>query len=113
MPSEDPTAVESPPPQEPVPGPRFEFGKNWQAFLSVVDERRIELAKTSLEEMLKVDLASGKFFQSSPQILLSADTSLLSFDYRKLPSGTTVYAEVDIVNSAGECDAAAATGVIP
>ncbi|MGN6503039.1 MAG: clostripain-related cysteine peptidase [Pseudolysinimonas sp.] len=64
-------------------------------------------------EALKIDLASGKFFQSSPQILLSADTSLLTFDYRKLPSGTTVYAEVDIVNSAGEGDAASATGVIP
>jgi hypothetical protein len=64
-------------------------------------------------EALKVDLATGKFFQSTPQILLAADTSVLRFDYRKLPSGTKVYAEVDIVNAAGEGDSASATGVIP
>lgn len=64
-------------------------------------------------EALKIDLSTGKFFQSTPQILLDADTTKLSFDYRKLPSGTKIYAEVDIVNSAGEGDSAHATGVIP
>jgi 2-polyprenyl-6-hydroxyphenyl methylase/3-demethylubiquinone-9 3-methyltransferase len=64
MPSDDPTAVDAPPPQQPVAGPRFEFGKNWQAFLSKVDEQRIELARTSLEEMLKVDLAGKEFLDA-------------------------------------------------
>jgi hypothetical protein len=64
-------------------------------------------------EALKIDLASGAFFQSTPAILLDADTTKLAFDYRKLASGTKIYAEVDIVNSAGQGDAASATGVIP
>ena len=69
--------------------------------------------KGAVFEALKIDLATGKFFQSSPSILLDADASKLTFDYRKLPSGTKIYAEVDIVNSAGEGDSASATGVIP
>lgn len=64
-------------------------------------------------EALKIDLGSNTFFQSSPSILLSADPDLLQFDYRPLPSGTTIYAEVVIVNSAGQALAASGTGVKP
>jgi hypothetical protein len=64
-------------------------------------------------EALKIDLASNSFFQSSPQILLSADPDVLQFDYRPLPSGTTIYAEVVIENSAGQALAASGTGVKP
>jgi hypothetical protein len=64
-------------------------------------------------EALKIDLQSNQFFQSTPQILLSADPDALVFDYRKLATGTTVYAEVVIQNSAGEAAISGATGVIP
>jgi hypothetical protein len=64
-------------------------------------------------EALKIDLASNQFFQSSPSVLLSADPDVLTFDYRKLPAGTTVYAEVVIQNSAGDAAVSSATGVIP
>lgn len=85
MPSEDPTAVETPPPQEPVSGPRFEFGKNWQAFLSVVDERRIDLAKASLEEMLKVDLARKEFLDAG------CGSGLFSLAARRLGADVTSF----------------------
>lgn len=41
---------------------RFEFGENWKAFLSTVDDDRIERAKTSLREMLGVETLHGKRF---------------------------------------------------
>jgi len=43
-------------------GSRFEFGENWSRFLSVLDERRIELAERSLRDFLEVDRLDGKSF---------------------------------------------------
>ena len=43
-------------------GERFEFGKNWSAFLSVLDEERIATAEASLKEMLECDSLEGKTF---------------------------------------------------
>ncbi len=43
-------------------GERFEFGKNWSAFLSVLDEERILKAEQSLREMLEVENLTGKTF---------------------------------------------------
>lgn len=43
-------------------GERFEFGKNWAAFLSVLDEERIETAVQSLREMLECETLAGKRF---------------------------------------------------
>lgn len=43
-------------------GARFEFGKNWQSFLSVVDEDRIREAEVSLRQMLEVEDLRGKSF---------------------------------------------------
>lgn len=43
-------------------GERFEFGKNWAAFLRVLDEERIETAVASLREMLEVETLAGKRF---------------------------------------------------
>ena len=43
-------------------GERFEFGKNWSAFLSVLDNERIAKAEQSLREMLDVDSLDGKSF---------------------------------------------------
>jgi 2-polyprenyl-6-hydroxyphenyl methylase/3-demethylubiquinone-9 3-methyltransferase len=41
---------------------RFEFGKNWQRFLSVLDEERIAQAELSLKQMLGVESLQGKTF---------------------------------------------------
>ncbi len=43
-------------------GERFEFGKNWSAFLSVLDEERILKAEESLREMLECESLEGKTF---------------------------------------------------
>ena len=43
-------------------GQRFAFGKNWQAFLSVLTPQRIEAATQALREMLQVESLAGKTF---------------------------------------------------
>ena len=43
-------------------GERFEFGKNWSAFLSVLDDERIAKAEQSLKEMLECEPLVGKTF---------------------------------------------------
>ena len=43
-------------------GERFEFGKNWSAFLAVLDDERIATAERSLKEMLEVETLVGKSF---------------------------------------------------
>lgn len=43
-------------------GERFEFGKNWSAFLSVLDDERIAKAEESLKEMLECDDLTDKTF---------------------------------------------------
>lgn len=43
-------------------GERFEFGKNWAAFLAILDDERIAKAEESLKEMLEVDSLEGKAF---------------------------------------------------
>jgi 2-polyprenyl-3-methyl-5-hydroxy-6-metoxy-1,4-benzoquinol methylase len=67
---------------------RFEFGKNWRQFLRVLDDRRIEAAKTSLREMFEMDRLDGRTFLdvgsgsglfSLAAVLLGAHVH--SFDY--------------------------------
>jgi 2-polyprenyl-3-methyl-5-hydroxy-6-metoxy-1,4-benzoquinol methylase len=41
---------------------RFAFGKNWQRFLSVLNEERISEAEKSLKQMLEIDNLKGKSF---------------------------------------------------
>ncbi|HEY0546540.1 MAG TPA: class I SAM-dependent methyltransferase [Pyrinomonadaceae bacterium] len=43
-------------------GQRFEFGKNWDRFLSVLDDSRIAEAETSLKGMLEVENLAGRSF---------------------------------------------------
>ncbi len=43
-------------------GNRFEFGKNWSAFLAHLSEDRILKAEQSLREMLEVETLTGKTF---------------------------------------------------
>jgi len=43
-------------------GERFEFGKNWSRFLTVLDEARVARAEESLKAMLEVEDLEGKTF---------------------------------------------------
>jgi 2-polyprenyl-3-methyl-5-hydroxy-6-metoxy-1,4-benzoquinol methylase len=43
-------------------GSRFQFGKNWQGFLSVLNDERIALAEASLKKMLSVETLKGRTF---------------------------------------------------
>jgi 2-polyprenyl-3-methyl-5-hydroxy-6-metoxy-1,4-benzoquinol methylase len=43
-------------------GERFQFGKNWQRFLRLLNEDRIQVAQSSLQEMLGVTSLEGKRF---------------------------------------------------
>lgn len=69
-------------------GRRFAFGKNWAAFLSVLNEERIESAVESLRTMLECDSLAGKTFldigSGSGLFSLAArylGASVHSFDY--------------------------------
>lgn len=48
--------------QEVKQGKRFQFGKNWQRFLSVLSEERIAEAEKSLKQMLEVEDLQDKSF---------------------------------------------------
>ena len=43
-------------------GERFEFGKNWSRFLSLLDDQKIRDAENSLKRMLDVESLEGKSF---------------------------------------------------
>ena len=60
-------------------GERFEFGKNWSAFLSVLDDERISTAVESLKTMLEVETLEGKSFLD-----IGSGSGLFSLAARKL-----------------------------
>jgi 2-polyprenyl-6-hydroxyphenyl methylase/3-demethylubiquinone-9 3-methyltransferase len=69
-------------------GQRFEFGKNWTAFLTHLNEHRIGEAVQSLQEMLEVQRLDGKTFldigSGSGLFSLAArrmGAKVFSFDY--------------------------------
>ena len=63
---------------------RFEFGRNWAAFLSVLNDERIAIAETSLKRALGMDDLSGKRF-----IDIGSGSGLFSLAARRL--GATVH----------------------
>src|SRR5437762_5931819 len=60
-------------------GERFEFGKNWAAFLAVLDDERIARAEGSLKDMLEVDDLQGKTFLD-----IGSGSGLFSLAARKM-----------------------------
>ncbi len=69
-------------------GERFQFGANWQSFLSTLNDERILEAERSLSDMLKIDNLVGKRFldigSGSGLFSLAAKrlgASVHSFDY--------------------------------
>ncbi len=65
--------------REVASGERFEFGKNWTAFLSVLDDERIDTAVASLKSMLEVETLEGKSF-----IDIGSGSGLFSLAARRL-----------------------------
>lgn len=79
-------------------GARFQFGKNWSAFLKVLDEQRIEEAEASLRTMLGrrdlrgltfLDVGSGSGLFSLAAARLGAQR-VHSFDYDPSSVGCTL-----------------------
>ena len=90
-------------------GERFGFGANWARFLSVLNEERIEEAKSSLRRMLNVESLDGKTFLDvgSGSGLFSLAARLLgakvhSFDYD--PQSVACTAELKQRYFAGDDD---------
>ncbi|RMH85298.1 class I SAM-dependent methyltransferase [Pseudomonas sp. AOB-7] len=78
-------------------GERFTFGKNWKAFLEVLNEKRITSAQNSLREMLGVERLDGVSFldigSGSGLFSLAAHrlgASVHSFDFDPQSVATTV-----------------------
>lgn len=60
-------------------GERFEFGKNWSRFLTLLDDSRIKEAEESLKQMLEVDSLAGLSF-----IDVGSGSGLFSLAARRL-----------------------------
>jgi 2-polyprenyl-3-methyl-5-hydroxy-6-metoxy-1,4-benzoquinol methylase len=60
-------------------GSRFEFGKNWERFLKILNEDRILEAEKSLKQMLEIEDLNGKSFLD-----IGSGSGLFSLSARRL-----------------------------
>lgn len=67
-------------------GDRFEFGANWQRFLTLLDDQRIATAEASLRAMLEVDNLKGKTFLDA-----GSGSGLFSLAARRLGATVTSF----------------------
>jgi 2-polyprenyl-6-hydroxyphenyl methylase/3-demethylubiquinone-9 3-methyltransferase len=65
-------------------GERFQFGKNWQRFLTILNDDRIAGAEKSLQQMLEIEHLQGKRFLD-----IGSGSGLFSLAARRL--GAKVY----------------------
>lgn len=95
--------------QSVLAGERFEFGQNWRAFLSVLDEHRIEQARRSLKSLLGdgdlrgkafLDIGSGSGLMSLAARRLGMRVTSFDFD----PESVACTAELRHRFDAGESD---------
>ncbi|MCB1035576.1 MAG: class I SAM-dependent methyltransferase [Acidobacteria bacterium] len=77
-------------------GPRFEFGKNWSRFLRLLDDERIEEARSGLRRMLRLDSLEGMSFLDvgsgsglSSLAARSMGARVVSFDYDRQSAACT------------------------
>lgn len=75
---------------------RFEFGKNWSAFLSTVDDRRVALAQHSFLDLIRMPSLVGRRFLDvgcgsglSSLVARRLGAEVLSFDYDARSVATT------------------------